>query len=146
MTFYSTFSDTSSDIELSWIVTLASGTRYIYSSPNEAEGIRQLGIVLNDPENSLTIPARMDMNNTMVVRHAADTADTFGSAFSYQGNLKVLGQCVCDCLCLVSIMHVSHHYNDVIMMMLIIKYRIADNFRGEKNSFNSKTVIVMSKN
>ena len=42
-------------------------------------------------------------------------------------------------------MHVSHHYNDVIMMMLIIKYRIADNFRGVKKLFNSKTVVFMSK-
>ena len=88
VTFYSTFSDTSSYIELSWFVTLASGARYYSSSPSEAESIRQLGIVLNDPENSLTIPARMDMNNTIVVRHADDG---YGSAFSYDGSLTVLG-------------------------------------------------------
>ncbi len=41
---------------------------------------------------------------------------------------------MCDCLCLVSIMHASHHYNNVILMMLHIKYRIADNFHGVKNS------------
>ena len=36
--------------------------RYKSFNPNK---ICQLGIVLNDPENSLTIPARMDMNNTI---------------------------------------------------------------------------------
>ncbi len=99
MTFYSTFSDTSSHITLSWIVTLASGTRYESFNLNEANKICQLGIVLNDPENSLTIPARMDMNNTIVVR---DATDGFGSAFSYDGNLKVLGQCVvCVIVCVL---------------------------------------------
>ena len=98
MTFYSTFSDTSSNIILSWIVTLASGARYESFNPNEANKIRQLGIVLNDTENSLTIPARMDMNNTIVVR---DATDVF-SAFSYHGNLKVLGQCVaCVIVCVL---------------------------------------------
>ena len=88
VTFYSTFSNTFPELELSWIVTLASGTRYQSSSPGEAKKIRQLGIFFNDTENSLTIPARMDMNNTMVIRYATDA---FASAFSYQGNLKVLG-------------------------------------------------------
>ena len=88
VTFYSTFSDTSPYIELSWIVVLASGTRYASSSPSDAANIRQLGIVLNDTENSLTIPARMDMNNTIVVRHADDG---LASAFSYHGSLTVLG-------------------------------------------------------
>ena len=137
MTFYSTFSNTFPELELSWIVTLASGTRYQSSSQDEAKKIRQLGIVFNDTENFLTIPARMDMNNTIVVR---DATDGFASAFSYHGSLKVLGQCVCDCLCLVSIMHASYHYNDVIMMMLHIKYCIADTFCGVKNLFNSKTM------
>ncbi len=93
MTFYSTFSNTASYIELTWTVTLANGTRYQSSNHNKAEDdkIRQLGIVLNDPENSLTIPARMDMNNTIVVRHADDG---LASAFSSDGSLTVLGQCV----------------------------------------------------
>ena len=70
--------------------------RYKSFNPNK---ICQLGIVLNDPENSLTIPARMDMNNTIVVRHADDR---YGSALSYDGSLTVLGQCVaCVIVCVL---------------------------------------------
>ncbi len=91
VTFYSTFSDKSSYIHLSWIVILANGNSYISSIPSEAENIRQLGIVFSDAENFLIVPARIDMNNTVVSRSATDGVAT---AFSSDGNLKILGQSV----------------------------------------------------
>ncbi len=95
VTFYSTFSDKSSYIHLSWIVALGNGNRYISSTPSEAKSIRQLGIVFSDAENFLIVPARMDMNNTVVSRSATDGFET---AFSSDGNLKILGQCVMVCV------------------------------------------------
>ncbi len=112
--YHSAFETSEEFVILSWTVTLANDIAYNSASPSELRKMMQLGIVISG--GNVTLPARVDMNGTIVARKAYSEA-TYEQIFSYTGSLTVQGINVIYIMCKPVLIHILNIVSSFAMIL-----------------------------